>query len=318
MKLLPAIIYRSFDGSNQILVISMIFLLAFPNAIQAQSTLPSKNERAITCWKFGFGYLSNYVYMGRQDSLPTPYLTPTITYYHASGFYVSGSLSYLLEYKSRRIDFGSIDVGYSFDLSEKISGEVYANKSWYNQSSTNVASDIKGFLGGVLGYDLNFIQINGGMDLLFSNKPDFTCNLGVSHGFEFGDKDNEISIEPTFSTYWSSLHSYEGYINRRVGKRPGTGIPINTTITAVTKVQNNRLTLMDFELSLPITYESSHFGINFTPTLAIPRNPIYTTTTITTTTPGGIQNAQTFPSTPSSELNLKNRFYAELSLFLQF
>ncbi|MBU3744295.1 MAG: hypothetical protein FGM61_07065 [Sediminibacterium sp.] len=310
--------HLSFPFIWRILFLLTVFLIFFTNTSQAQLENRSRNAASESYWKLGVGYLSNYVYMGRQDSLPTPYLTPTIGYYHSSGFYLSCSLSYLLEKKSRRIDYGSIDIGYSFDLSERVSGEVYANKSWYNQSSTNVASDIKGYLGGVLGYDVDFIQVNGGMDLLFSNKPDFTCNLGFSHVFEFGGNDNAVSVEPTFTTNWSTLHSYEGYINRRVGKRPGTGIPLNTTVTAVTKVQNNRLTLMDFEVSLPFTYESSHFGINFTPTLAIPRNPIYTTTTITTTTPGGIQNSQTYPSTPNSELNLQNRFYAELTLSFKF
>ena len=309
--------FKSFNKLIK-LIGCFVNLFVLNNYGQAQPADTNKHEQLVSYWKVGMSYLSNYVYMGRQDSLPTPYLTPTIGYYHSSGFYVSGSLSYLVEKKSRRIDYGSIDIGYSFDLTERLSGEVYANKSWYNQSSTNVASDIKGYLGGVLGYDVDFIQVNGGMDLLFSNKPDFTCNLGLSHAFEFGDNDKAVSVEPTFTTNWSTLHSYEGYINRRVGKRPGTGIPLNTTITAETKVQNNRLTLMDFELSLPFTYESSHFGINFTPTLAIPRNPIYTTTTITTTTPGGIQNSQTFPSTPNSELNLQNRFYAELTLSFKF
>lgn len=290
----------------------------FINTGIAQSEKNTRKHSSDSYWKIGVGYLSNYVYMGRQDSLPTPYLTPTITYNHVSGFYVSGSVSYLMQNKSRRVDYGSIDLGYTFDLTERISGEVYANKSWYNQSSTNVTSDITGYLGGSIGFDVNFFQVNAGMDILFSNKPDFTCNLGVSHIFELGDDENEISIEPSFSTYWSTLHSYEGYINRRVGKRPGSGLPLNTTITAVTKVQNNRLTLMDFEVALPFTYVASHFGINFTPTLAIPRNPIYTTTTITTTTPGGIQNSQTFPSTPSSELTLQHRFYAELTVFFTF
>ena len=292
--------------------------MGFNVSVRSQATKLTNANQPASYWKLDISYLSDYVYMGRKDSLPTPYLTPTVAYYDASGFYISGSLSYLLEKKSRRIDYGSIDIGYSFDLSEQLGGDIYANKSWYNQSSTNVTSDIKGYIGALLNYDLNILQVNGGMDVLFSNKPDFTCNLGVAHAFALGEEDHQISITPSFTANWSTLHSYEGYINRRVGKRPGIIVPVNNSITAITRVENNRITLMDFELSLPFNYESPHFGINFTPTLAIPRNPIYTTTTITTTTPGGIQNSQTFPSTPSSELDLQNRFYAELSFYIKF
>lgn len=309
--------YNLFNSIPLRKLFCIVFALVLTNNIQSQTSNSSKNGQPNHYWKLDVGYLSNYVYMGRQDSLPTPYVTPTLAYYHSSGFYLSGSLSFLSEKKSRRVDVGSIDVGYVFDLFENVSGEIYANKSWYNQSSTNIASDIKGYLGGVISYDINFLQLNGGMDVLFSNKPDFTCNLGVSREFHLRFDDSEISLEPTLATNWSTLHSYEGYINRRVGKRPGTAVPINTSITAVTKVQNNQLTLMDYEVSLPFSYSTSHFEISFTPTLALPRNPIYTTTTIITTTQGGIQNTQTFPSTPSAELNLQSRFYAELTLSLK-
>src|ERR1700733_16109732 len=40
-------------------------------------------------------YLNNNVYLGRRDSVATPYLTPTFGYYHKSGLYISGSASYL-------------------------------------------------------------------------------------------------------------------------------------------------------------------------------------------------------------------------------
>ena len=311
-------LYDFFKIHSARILFGIFFIMVFISSVRSQTTkLPNTNQ-PVNYWKLDINYLSDYVYMGRKDSLPTPYLTPTLTYYHVSGFYFSGSLSYLSEKKSRRIDYGSLDIGYSFNLSEQFGGDIYANKSWYNQSSTNVASDIKGYIGALMNYDLHLIQVNGGMDLLFSNKPDFTCNLGASHAFQLGEKEYQITITPSFTANWSTLHSYEGYINRRVGKRPGIIVPVNNTISAITRVENNRLTLMDFELSIPFNYESPRFGISFTPSLAIPRNPIYTTTTIITTTPSGIQNSQTFPSTPASELDLQNRFYAELSFYIKF
>lgn len=311
-------ICSSFYSCRIYILISSIFLLFCTSATFAQYPISkTSNDQQTSNWKIGVGYLSNYVYNGRQDSLPTPYLTPTIGYYSESGFYIVGSVSFLMERNNRRLDYTFIDIGYSFEPSERFGGEVYANKGWFNESSTNITSDITGFVGGFLRYDLNLVQLTGGMDVLFANRPDLTCNLGISHVFEFGNGDNQVSLEPTFTTNWSTLNSYEGYINRRVRKRPGVGFPFNSTISAATKVKNNRLTLMDFELSLPVTFETARLGIAFTPTLAIPRNPIYTTTTITVTAPGGMQSIQTFPSTPTSELNLKHVFFAELSFFVK-
>src|SRR5476651_1404900 len=95
-------------------------------------------------FKISGSYLSNAVYNGRKDSLATPYITPSFGYYDKSGFYVSGSLSYLASAKESRIDLFSLDAGYDFNFTNKFSGSVYASKSFYNQASTAIQSDIKG------------------------------------------------------------------------------------------------------------------------------------------------------------------------------
>ncbi len=287
------------------------------NKIQAQTEAPDAKAKT-SYWKVSGSYLTNSVYYGRQDSLTTPYLTPTLAYYDKSGFYVSGSLSFLMKKSSGGIDLSSLDMGYEFSSSDKFNGVVYANKSWYNQSSSNIKSDIKGSLGTSLSYDLNAVQLNGGFDFTFASKTDIGLNLGLSHSFLFGDEDHLFNLEPSFTTYWSTLHSYEGYINRKIGKKPGTGLPTAATVTAVTSVQNNKMTLLDYELSIPFSYETKKAGFLFTPTFAVPKNPIFTTTTVTTTLPGGAQNSQTLNSTPLSEKTLTNNFYAEFTFFLKF
>ena len=107
-----------------------------------------------------------------------------------------------------------------------------------------------------------------------------------------GKRVTSLVFEPSFSTNWSTLYSYEGYISRKLGKR-NNGLPAGATATAVTSVQNNKMTLLDYELWIPIIYETKKIGFMFTPTLAIPKNPIYTTTTVTTRLNNGSQNSVT-------------------------
>ncbi len=306
---------KPFDFSIKTGVLFLIISISYiPNG-WAQ-TEPGSGTDKSSYFKASGNYLSNSVYYGRKDSLPTPYLTASMGYYDKSGFYISGSLSYLSAKNAHRIDYGAIDLGYNFTVSDQFSGSVYANKGWYSQSSTNITSDIKGSMGSLLSYDLGAIQVNGGVDVTFATKTDIGVNLGLSHDFVFGKEGDQFSIEPSFSTNWSSLHSYEGYISRKLGKK--AGLPAGVTTTAVTTVLNNKITLLDFEVWVPFIYETKKIGFIFTPTLAIPKNPIYTTTTITTRLNNGTQSSVTNNSTPPSETKLTNNFFAEFEVFFKF
>ena len=287
-------------------------------SVNAQSSKKSKTDSAISYFKADASYLSNYVYNGRQDSLKTPYLTPTIGYYDKSGLWVSGSLSYLANPADSRIDLYSLDIGYDFDLSDHFSGSVYADKSFYNDASTVINSALKGSIGSSISYDLDFLQVNAGIDILFSTKADIATNIGLSHAFNIGDKGSLFTITPTVTTNLSTLHYYEGYANKKAGKKANQIIPNLQSITVETTVNNKQFTLMDYEISLPFTYDSKKIGFFITPTFAIPKNPIYTTTTTTIKLRNGTQTSQTADSTPREEKNLTNSFYAEIGCYLKF
>ena len=94
-------------------------------------------------------------------------------------------------------------------------------------------------------------------------------------------------------------------------KNFGSG-PLIASATATTTVDNNKMTLMNYEFSLPISYDSKDFGVYLTPTYSIPQNPIKTQTTLDITYKNGTKTSNTFNSTPYSERNLSNNFYVEL------
>ena len=284
-------------------------------ALQAQSDTATSNK---SYFKFSGSYLSNSIYNGRQDSLVTPYITPSLGYYDKSGFYVIGSLSYLSSAKEKRVDLYSFDIGYDFSISKKLTGSVYANKSAYNQSSTAIQSDVKGSIGTNFSYDFNFLEFNTTTDITFANKADIGVNMGLLHAFSFGEKSNVFSLTPSVYVNWSTLHFYEGYTNRKLSRlaillNPGLASSVSTTT-----VDNSKMTLMDYEFSIPLNYEHENLGFFITPTFALPQNPIYTTTTTVNKLLNGTQNTFVNNSTPKSEKTLSNSFFVELGFYIKF
>lgn len=289
----------------------------------AKAKMDSLAKAKKSYFEVSLSYLSNAVYNGRHDSLVTPYITPTIEYHNKSGFYINGSLSYLSNSEASRIDLFALEAGYDFTIiKDKFTGSVNATRSFYNDSSTAIQSDIKATLGGSLSYDFDIVQLTIEPELLFGTKTDISTNLSLAHEFDIANKKSLWSISPTVSADASTLNFYEGYINRKAGKKAKARYPNVKTVTLVTTVNGgaNTFTLMDYELSLPIAYDTKKWGISFTPKLAIPQNSIYTTTTTTYTFKGTVTPpiVETQNSTPYTEKKLQNVFYFEVLAYVKF
>jgi len=293
----------------------LFFLLASSFALHAQHNNDSSIQ--VSYGKAQLSYLSNNVYNGRADSLASPYITPSLGYYNKSGFYIGGSLSYQPGSTGRRIDLVSIDIGYGFDITDNLSDSIYATKTFYNKQSTAIKSDIKELIGNDISYDFDIVQLSVGAELLIGTKTDVAFNAELSHIFKVGSKNGSWSFVPAASLNVSSLHFYEGYTTRKANKKLMQSNPNISSINSLTTVSNPGIKLMDYELELPVTYESKKWGAFITGTYAIPQNPIFTTT-VTTKKVAGVTSTQTVDSTPFSERKLKNIFYAELGIYFKF
>jgi len=268
-------------------------------------------------FKASLDYLSNAVYNGRKDSTVLPYITPTLGYYNKSGWYVSASAAYAAAANENRIDYFSLDAGYNFSINN-FSGDVRANKTFYNAQSTAIKSDIKGGFGTDLSYDFNFLQLGASADVIFDNKTDVAFNTNIAHAFTWGPDKQQWSLTPTLAANFSSLYFYEGYTSRRVGKAIKKNNPNVVSVKATTIVPNPGITLLDYEASMPLTYDAKNWGFAITPTYAIPVNKIETTTTATYTLKNRSTITTTNNTTPASEKQLSNTFYLECSIYLKF
>lgn len=276
-----------------LLFLTPVFFCAV-NAQELKST--TKKEDAQKSYvKLAVSYLTNAVYNGRKDTEVLPYITPSLGYFDKSGFYISGSLSYLSSSSASRIDLFSLMTGYDFDLSKQVSAGIYATKDFYTGSSTAVRSESKGSIGGNISYAPGAIVFDAGVNLLFSSQTDLSFNGSLAHPFYLGEGDNRWSITPTIATNIGTQNYYNSYLSTKTKKKTGN--------TAIVQVQKNKFAVLDYELSLPIAYNAPKWGMFFTPTYAIPQSPA------SYTAPGG--------SVFVTE-KLENVFYAEFGVYLKF
>lgn len=280
--------------------ISLFFILlifGFSYSVTAQENKDDikKLEKKSGYFKLAISYLTNAVYNGRKDSVVLPYITPSLGYYNKSGFYINGSLSYLSSSVQSRIDLFSLVTGYDFNISDKVSSGVYASKDFFNNSSTAVRSESNGSIGGNISYDPGFITVNGGINLMFSNRTDISLNGSLAHSFSLGDEENAWNITPTLAVNVGTQNFYQDYIKNKAKKKNGN--------TGAVQVQQNKFGVLNYELSMPISYDAKKWGLYLTPTYAIPQNPI------SFTAPGG----NTFITE-----KLDNVFYAEFGVYVKF
>lgn len=249
-------------------------------------------------------FVNNYVYVGRASSDIYPYLTPAVTYTHKSGFYVGGSLSFLTVKDSGQLDMGYLSLGYAKTFGN-LETSIDINKYWYNSTSlnpkANVGSDIT--LNGA--YDFGPVRASASVFTMFSAHTDWGSTLALDHSFYLLDE--ALEITPTL-TMWAGTTKYLGKHYEKVftPKR----LNGNSYTVAVDLSDATRFKVLDFELSLPITYSLGKWSFYAIPVYAMPVNAANAVVTITK--PNGQQVNKNFTE------KLSNRFFFSLGVEYEF
>lgn len=246
---------------------------------------------------------NNSVYLGRKDSIVTPYLGTALGYYHKSGFFIEGVLYYLMRKGSNRIDETSLRGGYEFSICN-FYGEIAAEKLFYNSGSTNVKSEVKGDISASLSYDFGFIETSFWPSINLGTKSDYLMSWGINHNFSLARE--KLDITPSFWLNGSTRNFYGSYFtNRRFRKKNGAGPTVTASVLDASKFK-----LMDYELSLPFSYKIKKFVFGFVPTFSIPANPAVVTVVIKP--PMGP------PITKMNTEKIENTLYFSLSAEIKF
>lgn len=287
----------------------LFVLLLISSAVYSQDSTTDKKEKSH--FSAGIKYLSRNVYLGRTDSAKVSYITPTIGYYSKSGFHLSGSLSYMPNDGANRIDVGTIEAGYDFNIGSHLFAGIYADQFFYNTGSFVVNAEIHTSLGMYAGYDLGFVTLNGGAGFSFSKQSDLVTEGGISHSF-FADKER-LEITPDFrfnagsQNYYNAYYSSGRAINagkanaKAHGKSRGNSGSGSVTQSTVQVVSSSQFRMLDYELSIPVKYNLNKWTFQITPVYAIPVSP------------ATIMNGQQL-----TKETLANHLYEELEVTLSF
>ena len=286
--------------------------LQVKDTLKVDSLVVNKEKK--TYFKAQMSYSSNYTYYGRTNATAVPYATPLLGYFNKSGFFITTSLYYSLINQSK-VEAVLFDIGYNYEVTDKLTLGAFANKTNYNNSSSIVSSSIKGYIGGYIEYDFNYFDLSLESEALLSKKTDINFTPTIDKEFELL-KNKALKITPTFLANFSSLNYFEEFSNRKNKKNPGS----QNYTTVETTVNDKKFTLLDYEFSIPVEYKLKNFVFFATPLVAFPVNPVYTTNVLTLHAANGTQigNPVTIDSTQASELNLKNKFFFEIGFYYKF
>ena len=258
-----------------IVVMSFLFSNLLIGQTDALATQNLKNKESYL--SADINYISDAVFMGRKDSITAPYLYPSMTYHHKSGFYGTGSFSYLTKSDQSRIDLFLITAGFDF-TAKKLTGDFSVTKYFFNEDSYNVISEVEADVTANLTYDFDLLNLSVAASTYMNNNSssDFFLSSELSH--DFITSDQKFQISPTAGAYLGSQNFYEEYyINNRIGSDRGTGHGSGSgstveTITTISIQESEKFNLMAVEFSLPMWYITNAFTISFSPALVVPQS----------------------------------------------
>jgi hypothetical protein len=240
-------------------VIVMVFLLQGTSVAQTfkpqlyDSTLKKSELRV------GIRYTSDYYYMGRADSVAAPYLSPTLGYFHKSGFSIRSSLSYLTAQAEGRVDLITLSGGYDY-YGKEIALGVSLTEYFFNNLSYAVQAEMSTYLNAYAGHDFSAFMLFADASLGFSEGTDVF--LGAEINRTFYAVRNRLRITPAIYMNAGTQKYYnEYYVNRstqtgfRNAKGRGSGGQQSSTTQQLQVATSDKFEILDYETDLQISYK---------------------------------------------------------------
>lgn len=243
-------------------------------------------------FKISTSYLSNSIYQGRQSEDLLSLINTGVGYYHKSGFFVSGSFTYIPNVGYQQIDRKDISIGYNYN-GEKLGISTYLAKYIYNDSSSQINAGIQSSAGVGINYNFDYVTVGAATDFNFASKSDIVFNANLSHSFSLAN--DNLLITPMINMNAGTENFYQSYFSpkkkggtsgstratikaakhRRNNNTasPNTTNTNNTAASEVTILNSSAFKIMDYEIGIPIEYRLNKFLLSFIPTYVLPVNP---------------------------------------------
>ena len=248
-------------NSRRLLLIGMLL----PAFCFAQET--GSKETKKDAFSASVNYQSALHYFGRTDSLKSSGLFPSIGFQSRSGLYAQGNFIFVQNKSLPTTYTGTtIEAGYRFPESDHFTGNLFYSRFLYKDQSTLVQSALTSQTGINLAYTNKIINVNGGLDLKFSNQTDIGGTFGLDHLFLInkGMTNAAIAINPSVYAYFGT----QKFNNTYLEKKTLLGIPVSQQTTE----QVTQFNILSYEISMPVVLVTGKFNASVTPSYVIPQN----------------------------------------------
>jgi len=217
----------------------------------------------------GAAFNSDIVFLGRKSSIKSPYISTSAGYYHKSGLFITGIVSYLAASQQNRIDLFTASGGYDY-YKKNFSAGISATGYVFNNKSYTVKSALAANLNAYADYDFDILEVYADGTMYFSNQSDFILSASVSHNFYTAN--DKLKISPTFSLYSGKQNYYSSYNNnKRFGQHMiNTG---SSNTMGIGMMSGGIFNIQNYEFSVPVRYDLKYFRFQLLPVYAIPVNP---------------------------------------------
>lgn len=265
--------------SNLVLIVWTILICNLANSQSNDDGEKSQLVMDSSYISLSLNYISDAVFMGRRDSISAPYLYSSMTYHHKSGFYGTGSLSYLTATEEGRVDLFLLSLGFDFTI-KKLVGDISVTKYIFNADSYNVISEVEADITAQFIYDFSILNLGTSAGLYFNSgsSSDLFLSSEISH--DFVTNNQKFQISPTAGIYFGTQNFYEQYyINNRFGNgrgQQGQQGQENRSASEASMInfkENETFGLMAIEFSLPMWYISPPWIFSVLPVYVLPQNP---------------------------------------------
>lgn len=244
----------------------LLFMLSvcFVNG-QADST-----EREKTVLKISANYNTGLNYYGRVDSLHSSGFFPLAELWFNDNFYINAAPVFVNNSVASFQYAGTVaSAGYQFKSNDKVLGNIYVTKPFYQQSSELVQSALKAQVGMSITLLNKVLNVTGGADVKFSDKTDYGITAGLDHIFRHQINDKSVLVIDPSATFNAGTQQFsKSYLK----KTPGfIFFPGNEQVVTESAQKFN---ILSYEFSAPVIYATGKFQLLFTPAYVMPQNLI--------------------------------------------
>jgi len=245
-------------------ILLSLFSVCMANG-QTDSTEKSKTE-----FKISANYNTGLNYYGRIDSLHSSGFFPLAELWFNDKFYINAAPVFVNNSVASFQYAGTVaSAGYQFKSNDKILGNVYIVKPFYQQSSELVQSALKAQAGMSITLLNKVLNVTAGGDVKFSDKTDFGLTAGVDHIFRHQINDKSvIVIDPSATLNAGTQQFTKSYLKKNSGF---IFFPGNEQVITESAQKFN---ILSYEISAPVIFATGKFQLLFTPAYVMPQNLI--------------------------------------------